>query len=202
MPENGLRVYGVHPDRGRDRIPPKVADVPGMRQAPWISENAEGRGKAMTPEQVEGPVVVNADGMPINRDELQKMLNAAYRRGNKAAHEARRVVPEILPTEMRDIANSLTPAEMRDQNRYAIVFCTKINAWFRERLQTIPANRVLKDGEGALCKEIADLSLEIRATEEAGYPNDTHRYVQANDRRHEALAELAELRAQAKEAER
>ena len=58
-------------------------------------------------------------------------------------------------------------------------------------------NKIFEDIE--LCKEIAALSLEIRHIEEAGYPENTRHYVNINDRRHEALTELDNLRNSTKE---
>lgn len=38
----------------------------------------------------------DTDGMPSDRDELQKMLNDAYRKGNQAAHAAVKLLSEAF----------------------------------------------------------------------------------------------------------
>ena len=37
------------------------------------------------------------NGMPADREELQKLLNAAYRKGNQDAHAARDILVKLLP---------------------------------------------------------------------------------------------------------
>ena len=55
------------------------------------------------------------DGMPADRDELQKLLNAAYRKGNQDAHAARDILVKLVPAfdERADIEQRAEIAEGR-----------------------------------------------------------------------------------------
>lgn len=80
---------------------------------------------------------LHADGMPRDREELQKLLNDAHRKGSQEAHEAHRLVREMglsaQDGEVPDLDNYETrPCEPRVANEDPEDWCA-IAQWESER---------------------------------------------------------------------